>query len=252
MTLSIDQWHQRYLQQARWTRNIRMYLYQRSELRRANRILDIGCGTGVLENEFPHETTANIFGVDIDLKALQFAKNNSPASFYTNSDCLGLPFASASFDNTLCHFFLLWVESVPDALTEMKRVTRSGGHVLALAEPDYGGRIDFPEELVKMGTWQTQALEIQGAKPLIGRQLRALFSKAGLTDIEVGVLGGRWTTHDANDFELEWQVLTSDLSHNPDFQEQADQFKTIELDSRKFQRRILFVPVFYAIGAVPT
>ena len=32
---------------------------------------------------------------------------------------------------------------------------------MALAEPDYGGRIDYPEQLGHIGRWQAQALRKQ-------------------------------------------------------------------------------------------
>ena len=62
----------------------------------------------------------------------------------------------------------------------MVRVTHPGGFVLALAEPDYGGRIDYPTELSQIGDWQKNALKQQGANPLMGRELRSIFSHAGI------------------------------------------------------------------------
>ena len=44
------------------------------------------------------------------------------------------------------------------ALDEMKRVTRPGGHVLILAEPDYTHRIDFPDELEYLGKFRLNRL----------------------------------------------------------------------------------------------
>jgi ubiquinone/menaquinone biosynthesis C-methylase UbiE len=252
MILSIEQWHQRYSQQAYWTRSIRNYLFQKCELQSASKVLDIGCGTGVLENDFPNHTHAHIFALDIDYQTLQFARSNPPIAFYTAGDCLSLPFSAAVFDVTLCHFLLLWIARTGEALAEMRRVTRPGGYVLALAEPDYGGRIDYPYECSKLGEWQTQALKEQGANPYMGRQLRALFSNVGFIDIEVGVLGGQWGKNQFDrDFELEWQVLSSDLQDKRDFTEQAGKYKSIELTARAAQQRVLFVPVFYACGVVP-
>lgn len=252
MTLTITQWHQRYLQQARWTQNIRAYLFEKSGILGAHRIMDIGCGTGVLEREFTRFSSVHTFGVDIDLQPLKFAKDYSPESIYTNADCLSLPFPKATFEVTFCHFLLLWIKHVQEAVDEMSRVTRPGGAVLALAEPDYGGRVDFPLELRQIGDWQTDALKKQGADPWIGRQLSSIFSKSGLVDIEAGVLGGQWRKNEPNDeFELEWQVIESDLQDNDAFKQQAGKLKSLELASRKTQQRILFVPVFYALGIVP-
>ncbi|PIV25986.1 MAG: SAM-dependent methyltransferase, partial [Anaerolineae bacterium CG03_land_8_20_14_0_80_58_20] len=38
--------HERYTQQARWTRDLRAYLFDKAGLRDARRVLEVGCGTG--------------------------------------------------------------------------------------------------------------------------------------------------------------------------------------------------------------
>jgi hypothetical protein len=85
----------------------------------------------------------------------------------------------------------------------------------------------------------------------MGREVRSIFSRAGLVNIDVGVLGGQWGENISDqDLELEWEVIQSDLRQNNDFILQADRLKDLELTSRKILQRILFVPTFYAIGVV--
>lgn len=249
MPLSIAQWHQRYQQQAQWTRELRSYIYDRVSITRAKKVLDVGCGTGVLEIELTQLCSAETFGLDIDPHPIGFAHQVAPGSIYTIGDALRLPYQSASFDFTLCHFLFLWVSDALEVMNELSRVTSPGGYVLALAEPDYGGRIDYPPELTKLGCWQCEALQDQGAHPFIGRELRQLFSSAGLVEIEAGVLGAQW--HEQDDFselDLEWQVIRSDLDQKPAFTQQIDRLYAIDKTSRQSQHRILFVPTFYAIG----
>ncbi len=94
----------------------------------------------------------------------------------------------------------------------MARVTRRGRAVLALAEPDYGGRIDYPASLADLGRLQTEGLRQAGANPLIGRELASLFRQAGLVKIETGVLGGEWRYPIPDrDRESEWSTLRADL-----------------------------------------
>ncbi|PWB50893.1 MAG: hypothetical protein C3F13_15410 [Anaerolineales bacterium] len=251
MVFSIAQWHQRYMQQAQWSASLRAYLYSRVGMRPSTKVLDVGCGTGVLEKELDNRFRAPSVGLDIAISALDFAQSYSRASRFVAGDACSIPFASQSFDITQCHFLLLWLKDVRQALCEMSRVTRSMGFVIALSEPDYGGRIDYPNELVQLGTWQTQALQQQGANPFIGRELRALFHEAGLINIETGVMGGQWAkTEPKSEFGLEWDVVCSDLSNNSTFIQQADQLKQIDQHSRDAGQRILFIPTFYAIGQV--
>lgn len=249
MTLSISQWHQRYQQQADWTQNLRKYIYDQVAIQHAGKILDIGCGTGVLEDELNRFSSAQVFGLDIDYQPLRIAQGYAPKSIYTIGDCLNLPYPSRTFNVTLCHFLLMWVKDSLKTVEEMVRVTRPHGFVLALAEPDYGGRIDFPPELSCIGNWQTESIKEQGANPFMGRELRSIFSRVGLVNIEVGVLGGQWRENPLDqEIELEWEVIQSDLHNNNQFIMQDDTLKALELASRRAHHRILFVPTFYAFG----
>ncbi|OGO11402.1 MAG: hypothetical protein A2Y53_02290 [Chloroflexi bacterium RBG_16_47_49] len=249
MTLSTHQWHLRYRQQALWTGNLRKYVFDRIGIQRATRILDVGCGTGVLLNEVRRNSSSSMFGLDINQDSISFAQGSVPSAYLTIGNALSLPFKDGSFDITLCHFLLLWINNPLFAIQEMVRVTHPGGFVLALAEPDYGGRIDYPEELIQIGRWQTEALLEQGANPFIGRELRSLFSIAGLTDVEAGVLGGQWReTQTKEDIDLEWMVIKSDLHRKKEFITQANELKALDQSSREKHQRILYVPTFYAVG----
>jgi ubiquinone/menaquinone biosynthesis C-methylase UbiE len=251
MPLSIAQWHHRYQQQAQWTRNIREYIYSQISLRPAHKILDVGCGTGVLENELINMTQSSTYALDIDFKTVKYAQAKNPRSAYIIGDSLQLPYPPGVFDVTLCHFLLLWVSDAVQSVKEMVRVTCPDGFVLALAEPDYGGRIDFPPDLIQLGRWQTESLQSQGANPFIGRELKAIFYQAGLINIEVGVLGGQWTEDDSDqDIESEWQMVLSDLEDNSEFIERTELLKEIDILSRQNHQRLLFVPTFYAFGMV--
>jgi hypothetical protein len=135
----------------------------------------------------------------------------------------------------------------------MVRVVRQGGAVLLMAEPDYGGRIDYPQELESIAQWQVESLRKQGANPEIGRRLAGLLSDSGLIDVQGGVLGGEWGERPlSQDWEMEWQVLRDDLSRiEPDGSAHPETIDALqELDRRAWKRgeRVLFVPTFYAWG----
>ena len=249
MTLPIYQWHQRFQQQARWTKPLRNYLYDRIGIRHAGRVLDVGCGTGVLLAELNQISSCSAYGIDINHSSISLAQVCAPSSILTLGNALFLPYCSGAFDISLCHFLLLWVQNPLKVLEEMVRIVRPGGYVLALAEPDYGGRIDFPIELAQIGNWQIESLREQGANPFIGREIRSIFSIAGLINVEVGTLGGQWREEQTpEDIELEWEVIKSDLIEKNEFIRTANELKSLDLSSRNNHRRILYVPTFYAIG----
>ena len=258
MALSLDDWHARYARQARWTRDLRRYLYARAGMETARLILDVGCGTGVLASELPAYTPGGVVGLDIDPGRLELASRYAPQACYTLADAHEIPFAPASFDLCLCHFLLLWVVDAERVVAEMARVTRPGHAVLALAEPDYGGRIDHPQNLSKLGELQQSALRQQGADPQTGRRLAGFFASAGLEAVETGVLGGQWSGPPSiEEWESEWQVLEADLKQTSGalLEEAADvdlvELKRLDFEAWQRGQRVLYVPTFYALGRVP-
>jgi SAM-dependent methyltransferase len=242
-------WHTRFTQQARWTAELRRYLFGRAGLSQARRILEIGCGTGaVLASLF--STPAQIFGLDINGDFLRQAAGHAPGARLVQGDAHHLPFIGSQYDCVYCHFTLLWVADPIRVLSEARRLVSPGGWVMALAEPDYGGRIDYPDELAEIGRLQAESLRRQGAGIHLGRQLGALFHQAGLRNIETGVVSGQWRTPPSPaDLDLEWRVLEADLLGSLSSQELA-RLRPIDRQAWQSGQRVLFVPTFYAIGQV--
>lgn len=249
---TLERLHSRYLVQATWTASIRAQLLNSIQISGAHKILEVGSGTGVISAEIAQRLQAESVGVDIDLSAAAYAQKIDPESMYLAGDGNHLPFQSAVFNVVVCHFLLLWVEDPEKILQEMARVAQPGGWILALAEPDYGGRIDYPRELETVGRAQIQALLDQGANPYLGRTLRSLFRSAQLTEIQTGLLGGEWQGRpDVDQLESEWETLVCDLSPLLPVLE-IEQLKRIDHRAWENGTRVLFVPTFYAAGRVPS
>lgn len=255
MTLSTIDWQNRFAQQASWTGDLRNYLYEKIGLENASRILDLGCGTGALIHELLTNSNANLHGLDISRAHMKLIPPEERLSL-TQGDAHQTPYPNHYFEVSLCHFTLLWVVNPFQVLKEMVRITEPGGTILALAEPDYGGRIDYPAELEKLGALQKDSLRLQGADPLMGRKLAGLFHEAGLESIETGVLGGQWsdninqTGHE--NWQSEWEVLEWDLNKitdELDFSEVA-KLKKVDKTAWAAGQRVLYVPTFYAVGKV--
>jgi SAM-dependent methyltransferase len=238
-------WHRRYLQQARWTRDLRTYLFKKADLNDKSRLLEVGCGTGAILSELPNYTSRH--GLDIDTTALAQCSINAPTVFLVQGDALQLPYPNESFDIVYCHFLLLWVQDPLQALLEMKRVGRAGARIIAFAEPDYTARIDEPHKLIPLGRWQTESLKKQGANPGLGARLADLFSRAGIEIVETGTIQNAENAPSAEEWELEWTVLESDLAlsiPNDELQ------KMKRLDQQAWERgeRNLYVPTYFAWG----
>jgi ubiquinone/menaquinone biosynthesis C-methylase UbiE len=241
-------WHKRYVQQATWTNDLRNYLFKRAGLETAERLLEVGCGTGAILTGL--NTAAVVHGLDLQPASLAEAHLHTPHSILACGDAMRLPFANGNFDITLCHFLLLWVHDPLQALREMRRVTRSGGSILALAEPDYTGRVDEPASLAALGRWQAQSLQRQGANPSLGKDLAQLFQQAHIRLIETGRLGMD-TGHPVKsaDQELEWAVLEADLAGSVPAEE-IQHLKKIDENAWMHGERVLYVPTYWAFGVI--
>ena len=247
MSRDLHFWHKRYTQQARWTLLTRRFIFDVIGARPSHHILEVGCGSGAVLDSLAVDGFTNIIGLDLDFTALKHAGQ----SHLIKADALKLPLAAGSVDLCLCHFLLLWVADPLQALREMKRAAKPGGWVLVLAEPDYGGRIDYPPELAVLGKAQALALHDQGADAAIGRRLRSLFTACELEQIETGIISAEWRGgFNQEDFEMEWEVMRKDLAESMTPVELESYYK-IDLAASQEGTRVLFVPIFYAFGQVP-
>lgn len=247
--LTPEEWHAWYSTQAGWTRQTRLWLYRQAGLGQARAVLEVGCGTGVIAGELARLSSARVVGLDLDTTMLAFARRRGDGVTYVQGDAHALPFPDGAFDAVVCHYLLLWLADPVRGVGEMARVVRSGGCVLACAEPDYGGRVDHPPELASLGQLQTGALRQQGAEPEIGRRLGEIFAAAGLR-ATVGTMAGRWSlagSLDESGFEAEWAMREHDLAGLVSLEE-LRRLRSVDRQALADGRRILFVPTFYALG----
>jgi len=242
--------HKRYAEQAEWTAAARKRLLETAPLNAGSAALEVGSGTGVISSSLSREYSIFMYGLDIDPAATRLAVRLDPNSRYLVGDGYTLPFPGGSFDLVVCHFLLLWIKTPLDVLRDMLRVLRPNGCLMAFAEPDYGGRLDHPPELVHLGEWQTKALQRAGADPFIGRKLRALLAAAGAERIFSGVLGGEWSSADLErDSAAEREILRHDLAQS--FDDQLENLLEMDERAASLGERTLFIPTFFALGYAP-
>lgn len=247
--LTPSEWHHRFTQQSRWTAQVRRVLLDGLNLTSSRSALEVGCGTGVIASDMLRlGPNTRITGIDLRQDFLQLAHHENPALALSAANGLSLPFADSTFDFTFCHYLLLWIPDPVALIREMARVTRPNGAVLALAEPDYGGRIDYPAELSEIGQQQAAALRQEGADPNTGRQLTALFKAAGLQNVRCAVLGGQWgEAIAAEEVEAEWRVLAEDLGESITPAE-LEAYRRLDAEAWESGKRVLYVPTFYGWG----
>lgn len=249
MTLRLDQWHQRFTQQAEWTRPLRDYCLALPGVKDAAAILEVGCGTGVITNAIQTATSAQVFGIDIRPERVTFACSWDPGTCYLAADANRLPFSDGCFSIVACHYFLLWCRDPVGVLREMRRVTQPGGRCWVLAEPDYAQRKDEPISLVPLGIAQTKALSLQGANPTIGSQLPDLLTQAGWLVEEFGKLESAKHASPTlpDNWDIDWLVMRDDLQGIMPA-EQITAYQELDRNAWLTGIRRLHIPTFFALA----
>jgi SAM-dependent methyltransferase len=138
----------KHLREQWWTQAFTEFLVDTLKPRAGKRILDVGCGTGIAEVSLSRLRLSQVklFGVDLLLprvrEARTAARGMNAHALYAAADATNLPFRDGVFDSSYCVAVLQHVGEVAAALGELARVTRVGGHILAV-EPDNSARYWF-------------------------------------------------------------------------------------------------------------
>jgi len=121
----------------------------------ADRVLDVGCGTGVLARAAVERVsrTGGVAGVDPNDGMLAVARRLSPDVTWKNGVAERLPYPEASFDRVVSQFALMFFTDRPAALAEMARVLAPGGSLAIAtwasldASPGYAAMVELLGEL---------------------------------------------------------------------------------------------------------
>jgi len=103
-------------------------------------VLDVGCGPGALTSELVRRVGAgNVAAVDPSEPFVAAVAARNPGVTVRRAPAEDLPFADGRFDATLAQLVVHFMTDPVAGLTEMARVTRSGG-VVAACVWDFAGQ----------------------------------------------------------------------------------------------------------------
>ncbi|MGB5325862.1 MAG: class I SAM-dependent methyltransferase [Pseudomonadales bacterium] len=111
------------------------------QLRRGDRVLDLGCGEGRHTIGLALLSDVDVVGVDLDLQDLSVAATRGAEYFDASARChwccadgLRLPFADNSFDKIICSEVLEHIPDYQGMLEEIERILSKDG-LLAISVP---------------------------------------------------------------------------------------------------------------------
>lgn len=114
------------------------------EMKKGDRVLDVGCGTGIFLARIAKTYSIDGVGVDISKKSIETAKSirlrfprlrsgqarQAPRLRFQVADAVRLPFKDESFDHVLSFDALEHIQDQSKALSEMVRALKPGGSLL--------------------------------------------------------------------------------------------------------------------------
>jgi SAM-dependent methyltransferase len=100
-------------------------------IRTGNRVLDVGCGTGVLAREALRRVgqDGQVVGLDLNEGMLAVAARTEPKIEWRLGDAASLPFEDMSFDVVVSQFALMYFPDRVASLREMWRTLAPGGRL---------------------------------------------------------------------------------------------------------------------------
>lgn len=239
-------WESQYRLQFEWLKETREFLYRKVGMGLHRRVLEVGCSISLISEELSKKIDGMVVGLDKDFDALFNAKRREEGLLLVCGDVYHLPFKKNLFDSVISQFFLLWLKDPLSAMREITKVTIPGGWIISVAEPDYGGRIDFPNSLDYSSSIIENLLE-EGADPFIGRKLEYIFSKSSLNNVQWGLASVPFGVELVEkNFEKAWEFIKKLPILKTDAE--IKELKRKEQRFIKEGKRSYFMPVFYCIG----
>jgi SAM-dependent methyltransferase len=157
--------------QAEWLTDARVRILRKAEIGRRKRVLDLGCGYGIIISELERRSSGYVVALDRELHVLP------RVNISVCADARELPFRPESFDLVFSQNVLLWIHSITDVVESVRRILSRDG-VWVLFEPDYGGMMEYPEQIGTRDLWLSVLPRLY-ADPMIGRKIPTMLLSHG-------------------------------------------------------------------------
>ncbi|MFP5332550.1 MAG: class I SAM-dependent methyltransferase, partial [Acidimicrobiia bacterium] len=159
-----------------------------------HRVLDVGCGTGVLARAAWRVVgkEGRVVGLDPNVGMLEVARRSPEPIEWVPGVAENLPFADGEFDHVVSQFAAMFFEDRARAVEEMARVAADDGRVTVVTwaeisqSPGYLAMASLLEELFGAATARAVTVPFTLGRP---SEVRDLLAQA-LSDVRIEVLPG--------------------------------------------------------------
>jgi SAM-dependent methyltransferase len=163
-----------------------------------DRVLDVGCGTGVLARAAADRVAdeSQVTGLDLNEGMLAVARRLRPQIDWRQGDATKLPLAAESYDVVVSQFSLMYFPDRTAAIREMVRVLKPAGRLAVAVWGPYERATGYVilTEIAKRRCGQAAA-DVLTAPFVLGDEdsLRALFEEAGVVESTIELRDGTIT-----------------------------------------------------------
>ena len=185
-------------------------------------VLDVGCGTGVLTRELTQHVgdDGSATGFDLSESMLGVARERCPDATFKQGNVTDLPFDDQSFDVVISSFMLMFVSDPEKALSEMRRVLKTGGRLVVSVWQGleknvvYRKLVETTHEVAGADSANSLAWPFTMGEP--GR-LESIFRDAGIDDVAMSEHDGTAEFPSVEDFvatEIQAWLLADSVDSN--------------------------------------
>jgi ubiquinone/menaquinone biosynthesis C-methylase UbiE len=178
------------------------HLVAAAHIEQGDRILDVGCGTGIFARMVAAHTgrSGRITGLDLNESMLSVARSLDPEIEWRVGDTTKLPFSDDAYDVVASQFVLMFVPDRVAALKEMWRVLAPGGRLVVAVWTES----DVYSVLAEIA--MNQSAEVLAASVTVPfsmgdtQELNLLFDEAGISDLSIQTIDGNGRFPSIDDF----------------------------------------------------
>jgi ubiquinone/menaquinone biosynthesis C-methylase UbiE len=192
--------------------NFKRLTYEQMRVQPGQKVLDVGCGPGTDTIPLAQWVgkLGQVIGVDHDADMIAEADKRALKAevsawvIHKHADAVSLPFESDYFDACRCERTFQHLNDPVTALSEMSRVTKSGGWIVVM-DSDWGTLSIDTSEIETERRYARFFAQHMANNGYSGRQLYHMFKQRGLVEVSAQMCGVPFT-----DYAFARQVMLMD------------------------------------------